>query len=936
MISLHNVSGADQALHYFSKDNYYTEDQGLAESAWFGQGAQTLGLVGRIEKEAFFAALQGEFAGQQLGRTVKDAGTGEVRKEHRPGIDMTFSAPKSVSILAEVGGFSEVRQAHEQAVQVALSYVEKELAATRQMAGGELSDVTTGNLTVAMFRHNTSRNLDPQTHTHAIIMNATRREDGQWRSLTNEALYEEQRVIGAIYNAELASRLQSLGYQLERTDAKGNFEVVGVSREQIESFSSRRAEIAAGLKARGIDIDDASAQQKETAALATRAKKTEVDHVALVHGWREQAAKVGIDLSALKPEQGKARVTAEEQLKRAPASARAAVDFAFSHLVEREAVHPKADVLQKAIEHGIGKVGPAAVLSAFAALEKEGVSVRLPDGQYTTAKMLNSEQWALRQVRETAGTAGKILGKEAVAEILGELEARQGFAYTAGQREAITLAASADDRFVAVEGLAGTGKTTALRGLREVAARSGYALRGMAPSGAAAKVLGRETGIEATTVALFESRERRLQHDLKLAAVHAPEFTRQKELWVVDESGMLSQTQLGRLQRLALNAGARVVFVGDTKQLQAVEAGKPYEMAQREGMQTARMTEINRQKTVATKAVVAAITGQDQLLPGERLRSMELAHNARAFGIMVKSGMVHEVKGASATSEVIARVAKLSPQERGNTIVITPYNEDRKAINQGVRQHMREAGELTGPDILVDALEPKGLTKAQQSHAQYFESGDVVRFGRAFKTLGVAEGQYATVSRVDQDRGVVVLSKPDGGLLQLDPQRFKSLEVYTQSSRSIAAGDSVRLTRGQLGLANGQTAQVLAIKAGVARLQLGDGRQLAMDLDKNRHWDHAYASTVHAAQGSTAKRALMYIPTPEGDAGPKEDRELAAMAKIFGSRSLYVGATRPTHELIVVTNNLAKAQKAVTGQQEKTSAVESIRKFQPLARGIDR
>lgn len=234
MISMNNVGSAGQALHYFSADNYYTQDEGLEHSEWFGKGAEHLGLSGKIDRQAFFEVLNGKVDGQELGKWVKNEETGEKEREHRPGTDMTFSAPKSVSLMAEVYGKRDVREAHEAAVKKALSHIETELARTRQTVDGKTEAVQTGNVTVAMFRHNTSRDLDPQTHTHAVIMNATKREDGQWRSLTNEEIYNAQRVIGAIYTSELADRLQALGYDIRRTDEKGNFEIAGITREQIE------------------------------------------------------------------------------------------------------------------------------------------------------------------------------------------------------------------------------------------------------------------------------------------------------------------------------------------------------------------------------------------------------------------------------------------------------------------------------------------------------------------------------------------------------------------------------------------------------------------------------------------------------------------------------------------------------------------------------
>jgi len=293
MISLSNVASAGVAMHYFSQDNYYTQEQGLQESGWFGRGSKILGLTGKVDKEQFAEVLKGHVGGQELGKFVKNEKTGAQEREHRPGTDLTFSAPKSVSLLAEVDGRQDVRQAHEAAVVKALAYIESELAGTRQTTGAVTQNVRTGNLSVAMFRHNTSRDLDPQTHTHAVILNVTLRDDGHWRSLDNTPIFEDKALISAIYTAELAKGLQALGFELTRTDDKGNFEITGITRDQIEHFSQRRAEIEAALASRGIAIDSATREEREAATLMTRGRKTQVDHDQLITGWKDQARALG-------------------------------------------------------------------------------------------------------------------------------------------------------------------------------------------------------------------------------------------------------------------------------------------------------------------------------------------------------------------------------------------------------------------------------------------------------------------------------------------------------------------------------------------------------------------------------------------------------------------------------------------------------------------
>jgi len=947
-------------MHYFSQDNYYTQEQGLEESAWFGQGAQTLGLSGKVDKHQFAQLLQGQVAGQELGKLTRNEKTGAPERDHRPGTDMTFSAPKSVSLLAEVAGKKEVREAHEAAVLKALTYVERELSGTRYTVGSQTEHVRTGNLSVAMFRHNTSRELDPQTHTHAVILNVTQREDGKWRSLDNTPIFEDKGLISAIYTAELASRLQKLGYELTRTDDKGNFEIAGITREQIEHFSQRRAEIEAALKARGIDINTATREQREEATLLTRGRKTEVDHSQLITDWKQQAENLGIDFAAItqraQVHQDKGGFVPQDRL-----SGREAMVFAAGHLFEREAVVDKALLLATAIAHGAGRLGPDQVQLAFDKLERDGDLVKLQGGQggqggqYTSRKMISSETWSLEQVRAQKGQTAPVMTAQEVGERIAKEEMRRNaeckpsrsakrFAYTDGQKDALTLALTTRDRYIEVQGLAGTGKTTMLKALNAMAQERGIVVRGMAPTGAASQTLSREAGIASDTVSMFVVKERKLQGDIAFAKRYAEGFERKAEMWVVDESSFLSQKQKSVIDAMAQNAGAKVVYLGDKLQLQGVEAGKPFELAQKHGISTAYMTEISRQKTPEMQQAVAILTGHDRLESGERLNEIELASNARAFAYMDKTGMVREIKElppqrsdrtptqSALVKAVVTDVIAMSARERSNTLVITPFNKDRHAINASVRDGLRKTGELRGPDHHREILvrpDSGGKTRAQIKEAQYYKVGDVVRAGKTYKAVDLVQGDYARVVEVHAQQGRVVLQKDNGQRIDWSPIKHNKVEVYQSEQRNIAVGDLIRLTRNAGELTNGTVARIVAIKDGLASLEVNRGNAVeshTIDLAQNKHWDHAYASTVHASQGSTQQQVVFLIRTPENENVALQERQLQQMAKVFADRSFYVGVTRASHATRIYTNSKDAAARAVGIKQDKTSAVETMAK----------
>lgn len=936
MLSLHNVGSAGQALHYFSKDNYYTTDQGLEHSAWFGKGAAALGLGGQVDRDAFFKLLSGRVADQQLGRVMLDD-KGEPEVMHRPGIDLTFSAPKSVSIAAEVFEDREVRHAHEDAVKEALAYVEAYAAQARRTVDGQTLAEDTGNLVTALFRHNTSRDLDPDTHTHALVMNATQRVDGEWRSLMNDPLYLQQKVIGAVYSSALARSLQKRGYAITAPDRNGNFELVGVTREQIEHFSQRSAARDRWLRDNGIEPAQATAAEKERATLATRQRKVDVDHDVLSNQWRDRARSVGLDYSEIREKAQQAR-DAGVDARVVTLSGRDALTFAAAHLVEREVVLNPNDLRETAIEHAVGRASHHQIFDAYDRLVDEGKIVVLPDGNVTTRKMLDTEQWTIAKALSARGTVPAIATEELVLARIGQIEQAMrvergdGFGFTTGQREGVVLATTSRDRYVAVQGLAGVGKTTMVGATVQIAREQGYLVRGMAPTGKAAQQLATDADIDAQTVTMFEIHEKRRQDDLRHLREYVPELKREPELWLVDEASFLAQRQMARLLHMAEQADAKIVFLGDRLQLQAIEAGKPFELLQDEGVATARMTQVQRQKNPDLQTAVAITVGSDGLAPGEAVTDLNLARNGRAFEFLEQAGRVTEIADDDELIDHLAAQYVERGDRRRDTIVITPFNEERQKINDAVRAKLIERGELDADESGHTILDSVDMTRAQQKEAQYYKAGMIIRFGRDYQKILAARGEYMTVAGVRADEGIVELRKTDGETMDWEPKKYNRVEVYEAQARRLAARDVIRFTRGDEIVKNGHEASVVSIQKKQAVLRLADGTEIPWDLDAQRHWDHAYAATVHTAQGATREQAMLHIPTEKldvDDSSPlkalRQNDITAIVRRIFGDRSFYVGETRPVDDLQIFTTDADVARRAVTLRQDKTSAVETLR-----------
>ena len=245
MLSVAAIGSSGAASSYYTKDNYYTADAAQETSLWAGDGAEKAGLSGEVGIEAFKAILDGKMPdGTEL--------TGGKDGKRAVGFDMTFSAPKTLSMLAYVGKDERLLEANMRATQATIAWAEKNLAETRMKgANGKMETVKTGNLVVALFQHDTNRNQDPQAHIHAVIANATQGPDGKWRALHNGKIWKANTVLGSIYNAQLRNEVEKLGYQVELTGKHGQFEITGISRDAVMAFSTQTCRGVGGVQRAG-------------------------------------------------------------------------------------------------------------------------------------------------------------------------------------------------------------------------------------------------------------------------------------------------------------------------------------------------------------------------------------------------------------------------------------------------------------------------------------------------------------------------------------------------------------------------------------------------------------------------------------------------------------------------------------------------------------
>lgn len=887
--SVSALTNSAQASTYYEADDYYA-DGGLSPSQWHGEGAKALGLSGEVDRDKFRALLEGRVSGQQLG-TFRDG-----QLEHRPGWDVTLSAPKSVSIMAEVAGDRRLIIAHGEAVKVAMVHVEKHMAATRKREDRTVHREATDNLVVASFQHGVSRAQDPQLHTHNVIMNATRDENGTWRSLEPRAIYQLQKQIGAIYRQELALKIRELGYEIR--EAKDSmFEIKAVPEEVLSAFSTRSVQIETALAERGTSRFQASAAEKQIATLDTREAKLTLDQGLLRAGWRETASQAGFGPMDRLETIAQAEARAADPLYRAKielsAERRAlrAVAHAASNLGERESVFSAAALQEDAGRVAMGHVGYSHIAAAVDHSRNQDALIArtFQDRRgaefegFTTRKNIEAEARMLWLEAHGRGALSPIstplAAAKAVATAAMEAE-RIGYRWNDDQRNATVQLLTSPDRVTGLQGYAGTAKTTTVLATfaRELQAR-GLSITALAPTASAATVLGEALGTRADTVA---------RH---LLSPERPP-SGQASAWIVDEASLLSARDTTRLFELADRQDARVILVGDVNQLGSVEAGATFAQLQDAGMQTARLAEIVRQTNQSTKdAVLASIEGDAK----------------KALAALDGGGgqIIEHADRADRFAAIAERYASLDKADRERTLIVEPSREGRDTLTADIRAALFKSGALSGPKLTLESLSNKGLTRAEAREPLSYNEGDIVRFTRDYGDKGVARGEAFRVASIDLEKVAISLKAVDGRDVNWRLRQWGAGKVqsFVAQPMEIRTGDQVRFTCNdrEAGRVNGLRAEVIALdtEAQIATVQTREGKTETLDLTstRDRHLAHAYVDTAFAVQGRTADHVILHADS--------------RATNLVDQKSLYVGISRAKETAKIFTNDREKLIAAI-------------------------
>ncbi len=890
MLTISKPLSAGQAQNYHAKEftakeqNYWSQ-RGAIQGQWQGRLASQFGLAGAVSAEDFAKLSQGQHPAtdeqlvrQRASYVYKDSDGKTVKTmEHRAGWDATFSAPKSISLTALVGNDDNVRIAHRESVRVALEQFENY---TQARIGGNHAPETTAKFIAAKFEHDTARPVDgyvaPQLHTHAVVFNVTERDNGQPRAIQPQSLFASQQFATAVYQSELTYRLRQLGYEIT-VGRSGAPEIKGYTQEYLDASSPRSQQIRSYLERTG----RAGSEAAEIAAHSTRDRKEIHSPAEVMTAHRKLAADFGHQAEAV-VRAARERLQHQEKPVNAVDRVRESLTFSRDKNFEREAVVDERTLIRDGLRRGMGEVTYAQVRgnldSRLASGEFQIVerSQSQPARQFTTAKTIEAEQEIVRRVHEGRNQVEPVLSRMQAVSV-----ADQHPHLNRAQQSVVGDVLSSPDRIQGIQGFAGAGKTTTLSVVRDAAESNGYAVEGFAPTSRAARQLN-ESGVESGTLQGF------------LARSPNPATLEQRNFYFVDESSLASTNQM-REFLARLGPKDRVLLIGDTRQHQGVEAGRPFEQLQEAGMRTAKLDEIVRQKDPALKSAV------ELLAKGQVSAALES---------LQQQGRVKEIPNQEERIRAIAKSYVESPEK---TLIVSPDNASRRELNVAVRTELKANGTLAPEDHTFRVLvQRQDMTGAERSWASHFEVNDVIRYARGSKIVGIEAGAYGTVVGINPAANLLTIEKSSGELATYDARRLTGVSVYRGIEREFSAGDRIQFTAPDksLGVANRDLAVIESI-APDSRIsaRLDNNRHVEFDAKEHRHFDHGYAVTSHSAQGLTAERVLV-----NADTGVHPD--------LLNSRFGYVSISRASHEAMLFTNDVAKLSPQLASDVSKTSALE--------------
>lgn len=941
--------------HKESQDNYYRQEGDLG--VWQGKAAKALGFTGAVTEKDLQNALLGKNA--QGEKALKQVSIGKDGERERAGLDLTFNAPKSVSIayeLAKATGNEELAKAildiHNDAVTKSLNGIENKYAQSRQTKDGITEHIDTKNLAIAKFQHDTARpvtdekgnvSVDPSLHTHAVIMNMTKSSDGTYKAIESKQIFEHYMAEGMNYRATMAAELQKAGFEITITDENKGFYEISLTGDKakdeklLESLSQRSAQIEEALPGlREKYPYKTESELKQMAAHQTREFKGEIDRDKVRADNLQRAESLGMgaqninDLAQniqqqketfanMTPEQKEAKEFTElHKAKDVVAAAIVAITqeksaFKIEEVTElsqkfllSDAISP--DILKKAIQEQFKDKSDLRLLN-------------IGNKHYTTREILTQEKQILDHLKESKDIYKASHSKSAAKRELTEYSSKQTHSLTKGQLESAAHILSSKDLIIGIQGDAGTGKTAMLKAVNEL--KGDTKVYGLSYTGKAAKEIENATkekqkeqnsdqmlkssGIESATLASFLNK-------VESGKLDKAEFRGAK--LIVDEASMLGIKDANKLLSFAKDAGAQVVMIGDVKQFKAINAGDPFSLMQNNNMETQNMSEVIRQKDKTLIAAVAQLNNYN---------------TDKAFEILDKANIIHELKGNESVIDKIKEdyfayhekadkdkvndtVAIASVKDTiKNNVILTQTNKVKDELNKTIREEMKERELVSKEDFTFKTRESAGLTPAQKYFAaNYKEATNIFLQSDVYiydgnKVDKLAKGKEYEIQERDTKNNTLQVKDKEGNSFRVDLKKnSQAIQAYKEIERSFSQGDKIVFEKNdkKIGIENGTIGKIQSVdKEGNITIKTEDKMVNFNMVNEYNYLNHGYAVTTYKAQGASADNVMAYMP-----------------AKGQNANSFYVTVTRAIENLKIYTDDKDDLRSAIHNEQIKDNA----------------
>lgn len=927
MLTVHAMNSAGRAVDYYGKDDYYVTGEADAPGLeWRGEGARLLGLQGRAETADFRAVLEGRDPKSPEVRLGQGQVGPDGEARHRPGWDLTFSANKSTSLLILVGGDKVRDEAFIASTEKAMAYAERWFSVTRERTAEGRREKITGNLVYGQTVHGTSREGDPQRHVHYPVANATfDRETGQWRALETRHLYKHQQFLGRLQRAYDIDAAKAQGYDVRVDRRTITWEIEGFTSAQLKAFSKATARVEAALEKYG----PTSPAAADAVKLKDRPKKLELPRSELAVKWAAEAKTHGIDIEALisgarerergtdrspmiegDVSLGASRRTAAQLVKGVvdrirglrdkgedptavrtiDREARAAVGYGLLLAEHSRAVFTRHQVLDNALQYSRLQVRPDRLETEIARLEAAGVLIKA-DKQVlagmTSEYALALERGVIETMEAGRGKARPLMDR---AEALNRLSptgmagAGSKVLLNDGQRDGALKVLSSPDRYVAIQGFAGAGKTTLFSVAKAAAADKGFEIAALAPSHQAVAALRSEAGLQGRTVSAFLMGAERANHPRALAQQRA--YWKGKIL-LVDEGSMLSNESAAKLVQAAERFQIpKVVFVGDERQLGSPQAGAPFRLLLDEKIDQARLTEIRRQKDPEHRSAVVA-----------------LARGEVRKGVAELGPRVLEL-GRQADDRALAKAAAdqwgAARAQGGDPAIIVPTNALRGMIGDLVRDELKAAGVVAEQGQMRAQYHAAQIEGPARFVAASYEVGQSLVFHAGNRAAGIRRGEEGQIVGLDMRTQHLVMRRSDGRAVAIDLEKEKrskrtSFQAYNVHEREVAKGDRLVWERADpdRGFMTGAGFTILSMNAREWRIRHASGIEETLSAKDAalKYTGYGYAETADRSQGQTYREVVAVLSSKHGEAAN------AARA--------YVQASRASEGLAFVTDDRA-------------------------------